>query len=407
MSDKNTLNMQWCGSALLVTLMGLYSACIQKQQQEAATIDDEFSLDASPALAAAGDDQVTLFGEISGVPTYDFESRTAVSLRQHSYPPEGSDFDPATSRDGRMMIFASTRHSLNPDIYYQEGDGLAVVQLTSDPASDVQPAFSPDGRRVAFASDRAGNWDIWIINLDGQQPVQVTTGMAHEVHPSWSPDGAQLVFSSMAERGGQWELWLASAEAGAVKKFIGYGLFPEWAPNDDTILFQRARRRGSRWFSLWTLKLINGEPRLPTEVASSAEHAMILPTWSPDQKQIAYCTVESVPSIIQGTRNPLQQADIWMVDADGRSRVRLTDGVSANYAPSWSKSGRIYFTSDRAGDGENESVWSVIPLRAPLASEQRPGNNVFGRSEVQRADEVMNKNPGERRTETAGFPGHE
>lgn len=356
-----------------------------------------------PTLAAAGDPQMTLFGEIPGVPTYQFESRAAVSLRQHSYPSEGSDFDPSISRDGTKMIFASTRHSLNPDIYYKDADGVAVVQLTADPASDVQPCFSPDGRRVAYASDRSGNWDIWVVNLDGHQAIQVTSNAAHEVHATWSPDGKQLVFCSMPERGGQWELWLASAEAGAVKRFIGYGLFPEWAPNSNTILYQRARRRGTRWFSLWTVALINNEPRMPTEIVSSPEHAMILPTWSPDEKQIAYCTVENVPQVMRDARNPLQRADIWMVDVDGRGKIRLSDGVGSNYAPTWSDLGRIYFTSDRASAGDNESIWSVIPLRAPMAERQRPRNDSYSRSDESRADELLQheKPP---RVEIAGFP---
>ncbi len=406
MFGRENLKTLLCGGTVLVVVLCLYTGCqaVVLMKEEPAAVVEEVPLPLPrPTLTASGDPQMTLFGEIPGVPTYEFESRAAVSLRQHTYPSEGSDFDPSMSRDGKRIIFASTRHSLNPDIYYKDVDGVAVVQLTADPASDVQPCFSPDGRRVAFASDRAGNWDIWTVNLDGHQAIQVTGSSAHEVHPTWSPDGKQLVFCSMPERGGQWELWLVSAEAGAVKKVIGYGLFPEWAPNSNTILYQRARRRGSRWFSLWTLRLVKGEPRMPTEILSSPEHAMILPTWSPDEKQIAYCAVENVPSVAQGPRNPLQRADIWMVDIDGRGKVRLTDSVGSNYAPTWSKWGRIYLTSNRTGDGDNESIWSVIPLRAPMTAQQRPRNDVFSRTDQKRADELIqgSDQPG---TETVGFP---
>ncbi len=408
--NKNIKTLIW-GSAVLVAGMCVLEGCSGSTTRIAA---NNASMELpplpppppKPVLVAAGDSQMTLFGEIPGVPTYAFESRAAISLRQHSYPAEGSDFDPSISRDGTSMIFASTRHSMNPDIYYKDVDAVAVVQLTSDPASDVQPCFSPDGRRVAFASDRTGNWDIWIVNLDGQQAVQVTSSAGHEVHPTWSPDGKQLVFSSMSERGGQWQLWVASAEAGAIKKFIGYGLFPEWAPHSNTILYQRARRRGTRWFSLWTLKLVNGEPRMPTEILSSPEHAMILPTWSPDETQIAYCAVEKMDDFGESERYRLQRADLWMVDLDGRGKVRLTDAIGSNYAPTWSKLGRIYFTSDRSGRADNENIWSVIPLRAPMAAQKRPPNEVFSRSEEERADELWGIE-NESRTETVGFPNDE
>lgn len=408
-AKENIKTLVYGGIALVATLC-MYTGCTERivvvESEPVGPVEYYPPVPPRPTLAAAGDPQMTLFGEIPGVPTYEFESRAAISLRQHSYPSEGSDFDPSLSRDGKRMIFASTRHSMNPDIYYKDVDGVAVVQLTTDPGSDVQPCFSPDGRRVAFASDRAGNWDIWLVNLDGQQAVQVTSGPAHEVHPTWSPDGTQLVFCSMPERGGQWELWLVSAEAGAIKKFIGYGLFPEWAPNSDTILYQRARRRGTRWFSLWTLKLVNGEPRMPTEILSSPEHAMILPTWSPDETQISYCAVENVPQVSGEEQNPMQRGDIWMVDIDGRGKVRLTDGIGANYAPTWSKLGRIYFTSGRRSEHDNESIWSVIPLRAPMAAQDRPRNDSFSRTDEARADEVIwNRN--DSRVETVGHPNND
>lgn len=390
----------------IVTACALLSGCNNPNEQM--TFADEppppMPMVPQPTLATAGDSSITLFGEIPNVPVYDFESRAAVSLRQHTYPSEGSDFDPSLNRAGKTLVFASTRHSHTPDIYIKDIDGVAVTQLTSDPASDVQPAFSPDGRRVAFATDRTGNWDIWVVNIDGHQAVQITTSAAHEVHPSWSPDGTQLVFSSLPERGGQWELWLASAEAGAIKKFIGYGLFPEWAPNSNRILYQRARQRGTRWFSLWTMELVNGEPRLPTEILSSPEHAMILPTWSPDENQIAFCSVENVPSMDVNGRNPFQRADIWMVDLDGRGRVRLTDGIGSNYAPTWSKLGRILFTSSRGGDETQETVWSVIPLRAPMGVQRREANNMFLRSEEARADELLGDESEQSRIETVGWP---
>jgi len=388
-----------------ILLNGIATTCLIlaacNNPQEIQTVEEPVE-PPRPTLAAAGDTTISLFGEVPGVPTYDFESRAAVSLRQHSFPAEGSDFDPMVSHNGKKIIFSSSRHSLTPDVYYKDVEGISVTQLTTDPASDVQPAWSPDGRRVAFASDRAGNWDIWLINLDGHQPIQVTHTNAHEVHPTWSPDGKWLAFCSMPERGGQWELWLASPEAGSNKKFIGYGLFPEWAPSTNRILYQKSRQRGTRWFSIWEMKIVNGEPRMPTELLSSPDYALILPTWSPDEKQISYCAVDSVPSVTQGTRNPLQRADIWMVDIDGRGPIRLTDGIGSNYAPTWSPKGRIYFCSDRATNHSQEAIWSVIPLRAPMAAKQREENNVYGRSDSERADELL-ENEGVTRIETVGF----
>ncbi|MCC6652129.1 MAG: PD40 domain-containing protein, partial [Candidatus Eisenbacteria bacterium] len=51
-------------------------------------------------------------------------------------------------------------------------------------------------------------------------------------------------------------------------------------------------------------------------------------------------------------------SDVWMMRADGRGRTRLTDGQSANFGPTFSPDGTIYFTSGRAG---SENVWSLVP----------------------------------------------
>ena len=157
-------------------------------------------------LAAADANQITLFGDLIGGGESRYFTRTAVSLRQHSFSDVGSDLDVDIDSTGRRMVVSSTRHNTQPDLYIKSIEGLAVTQLTADPSSDVQPVFSPDGSRVAFASNRSGNWDLWIIDVEGGAPLQVTSSQADEIHPSWSPDGTQLVFSSLPAGGGQWEL---------------------------------------------------------------------------------------------------------------------------------------------------------------------------------------------------------
>ena len=314
----------------------------------------------SSLLTAPLSNKVSMFGQFPGVGVSErtYFTRTALSLAQHSFTEVGADFDVDIDSTGRRMVFSSTRHNVHPDLYIKTVDGAAVTQLTSDPGSDIQPSVSPDGKHVAFASNRSGTWDIWVIGIDGGPPVQVTRDRSDDVSPSWSPDGRELVFCSLPVTGGQWELWVANAVAGPTKRFVGYGLFPEWAPVGNRILFQRARERGSRRFSIWTLTLIDGEPRYPTEVASSATEAMILPTWSADGTTIAYVATASAPPIGTSTALPgLDEVyDIWLMAADGRGRIRLTDGHTANFAPTFSPEGRVFFTSRRSG---YENIWSM------------------------------------------------
>ena len=91
------------------------------------------------------------------------------NLRQITFTSEGADFDPDIDPTGTLLVYASTQHRATADLYLKRITGSALQQLTDDPANDVMPAFSPDGKRVAFASDRAGNWDIYLMDVAGGQ----------------------------------------------------------------------------------------------------------------------------------------------------------------------------------------------------------------------------------------------
>lgn len=310
---------------------------------------------------------IRLFGESPTTADVPFSVAAATALRQQTTLEEGGDDGPNVDPAGERIVFSSTRHTMTPQLYLQAIDGVAVTQLTSGPASDVQPAFSPDGRRVAFASDRSGNWDIWIIDIEDKTVTQVTRSTDPELHPSWSPGGDQVVYCRLNRNAQHWEMWVSEVTQATGGRFIGFGLYPEWSPTGGSIVYQRARERGSRWFSIWRIDLApNGEPKLPTEIASSADSALIQPTWSPDGNQVAYCSIDPESVDAAGDRpdayRPMAPATVWMIDADGRSPIQLTNGPGDDFGPAWGADGRIYFSSTRSG---NETIWSLRPLTQP------------------------------------------
>jgi TolB protein len=290
------------------------------------------------------------------------------NVRRVTFTTEGADFDVTADRRGEYLFFASTRHRETADIYRQKVGGTAVTQLTTDPANDVMPAISPDGTQMAFASDRAGTWDIYLMDINGGQTVKLTNDEAHNIHPSFSRDGRQLVYCSYGSQSGTWELVLIDLSQPTKKRIIGHGLFPVFSPTEDTIAFQRARERGSRWFSVWTVDIVDGEAISPTEVAVSSNAAVITPEWSPDGRNLVFCTVID-PANDDPTRPT--KADIWVVNRDGTGRSKLTTGDFANLQPTWSPDGSVYFISDR-GERGIENIWSVRPDQAVvLAQTQR------------------------------------
>jgi TolB protein len=298
---------------------------------------------------------INVFGEFGTRPGGAVRQVGEAGFQQHTAVDEGEDSGISVDPSGRWMVYASTRHSEHPDLYVQRVDGTSVTQLTNDSADDAFPVFSPDGKRIAFCSTRTGTWQVYVMDADGRNAVQVSSGRTQCIHPTFSPDGKRVAFSSLGARSGQWELWTASLDGGE-QKMIGYGLFPSWSPRKDLdrIAYQRPRQRGSRWFSLWTIDLVDGEGRRPTEVAVSPVAAVVTPAWSPDGRRIAFATV--VEPAGDGAAKGRGQQDVWTVDADGSHRQRLTDGSGSNLMPFWAADGRVYFISDRDG---HECVWSV------------------------------------------------
>ncbi len=305
------------------------------------------------------------------------------SLSQITFTGEGSSFDPCISRDGSVMVFASTQHRPTADIYLKPVHGRTVTQLTADPAHDIMPAISPDGQRVAFASNRTGSWDIFVMSSSGGKAVQLTSDSARELHPSWSPDGNKLVFCRLGEVSGRWEMWVMDLAKGTAAEFIGYGLFPRWCPvpgtgedGRDKIAFQRSRERGDRAFSIWTVDYRPGDVTSPTEIASSTREALINPNWSADGRWITYASVPSGGAATDGSGRP-KSADLWIASVNGFGRVNLTSGNFVNLAPTWGPDNRLYFVSDRGG---NENIWSIGIDKALAAATGQMPEHAPGRS---------------------------
>lgn len=301
---------------------------------------------------------IDVFGHLPGGETNVSPMDATGQVRRVSSTEEGADFDVTTDPTGQWMLFSSTRHRQTADIYRQQVGGASVTQLTDDPANDMMPAISPDGKHIAFTSDRSGNWDIYLMDAQGGPAIQITSDPTHDIHPSFSPDGKQLVYCSYGQRSGQWQMVVVDVNNPATKRYIGHGLFPHWSPTDNTIVFQRARERGTRWFSVWTVELDErGDAGSPTEIAWSPSHACITPSWSPDGKHVVFCTV-SDPEADSHARPAA--SDVWVVDASGRGRTRLTQGRFSNLQPVWSASGSIYFVSNRGRQGV-ENIYALNP----------------------------------------------
>ena len=280
---------------------------------------------------------------------------TTGNIAQVSFTDVGSDFDADIDSTGSFLVYASTQHDHDSDIYRKNIDGRTTTQLTSDPGHDLMPEVSPDGSRIAFTSNRNGNWDVFVMPVLGGPAVQMTSGKENELHPTWSPDGKSMAYCRFNERSVQWEIWTVDFDQPSACSFVCEGMFPRWSGEQgvDRLLFQRARKRGEQLYGIWTIELRNGNGCNPTEILSAGDVAIMHPTWSPDGSRIAFTAVPD-PSNTAGDM-PVS-AEIWTIDLDGTSKTVLSAGGFRNMRPSWGANGRVFFTSNRAGI---DNIWSV------------------------------------------------
>ncbi|VAX41749.1 tolB protein precursor, periplasmic protein involved in the tonb-independent uptake of group A colicins [hydrothermal vent metagenome] len=369
------------------SLVGCQSnqAWLDAHNDEHAQAQPEAQAEAADAQPASRASDLQLFGEdehwsspttlpADPIPLVGNPNSTDVS--RVTFADQGADFDPTISTDGSFMVFASTQHHRNANIYLKNTGSTVLTQLTSDPARDVMPAISPDGQWVAFASDRLLDWNIYVIPREGGRPVQMTMGTAAELHPSWSPDGSLLAYSKLGQTSGRWEIWITEVSNTATPHFIGYGLFPEWCPKPgtgptggDLILYQRSAERGDRAFGIWTIEYKDGNISNPSQLIGSATTAYINPTWSPDGSQVVFAAVNNPHEVRAVDALNHEDCDLWMLATDGTTLVNLTGGAASDLMPTWGNDGRIYFVSTRTGQ---DNIWSMDANEAMLAAGINP-----------------------------------
>lgn len=371
------------GGALLVALAAAGGLALAGCQQHRATVAQRpapepqpVTPSVAPQLSLFGDEGWSDFADLPADPIPSDSLRDSADVARVTFAEEGADFDPAISADGAFMVFASTQHHHNPDLYLKASGSTILTQLTSDPARDVMPAISPDGEWIAYASDRTLDWNIYVMPRSGGRPAQITWESAAELHPSWSPDGTKLAYSKLGQTSGRWEIWISEVANTSTPQFVGYGLFPEWCPRagtgpagGDLLLYQRSAERGDRAFGIWLTELKDGKVSSPSQLIASPSVAYINPTWSPDGRYVVFASVGDPHSVRSATAHAAHDSDLWMMAADGSTIVSLTNGPSSDLLPTWGNDGRIYFVSTRTG---RDNVWSMDASQAMLAAGLSP-----------------------------------
>jgi Tol biopolymer transport system component/DNA-binding winged helix-turn-helix (wHTH) protein len=167
---------------------------------------------------------------------------------------------PALSRDGKLMAYASSVGDEPLHIWVQQTAGGEAIPVTTGPARDAVPDFSPDGTRIAFYSERKGGGIYTTSTLPGEPRLLV--GAPRATYPRFSPTGDSILYwqNKMAfmvsVNGGQ------PASLPLNQDFIVYSP-PIWSPDGKEVVFYGSpRREPNKPANWWIAPLAPGNARL-------------------------------------------------------------------------------------------------------------------------------------------------
>lgn len=245
-----------------------------------------------------------------------------------------------------QIAFYSDRAG-NPDIYLMNLETGMTLRLTDHPAYDDSPAISPDGNRIVFLSARNDPnpsppdllYDIYVINADGTGLQQLSNTSAAEDHPAWSPDGQSILFDADYDGDGYYEIYSMPVDGGTPRRLTNNRAndqFADWSPDGSRITFA-SDRNGN-----WDILTMNVDGTGEVQLTSSPDFELF-PAWSPDGSRIAFT------GLVPNSRN----TDIFVMNADGSVLSQLTDSPGFDENPAWSPDGsRIAFQTRRDGNFE-------------------------------------------------------
>lgn len=194
------------------------------------------------------------------------------------------------------LVHAKIVFSARGDIYMMNDDGSNLRRLTNAAFDDNGPRWSPDGKQVVFERDFDASFiehnQFFIIDADGRNERLFMHNHPSDDRPAWSPDGRHIAFSS--ERAGEWDIYVLNMDSGKIKQLTRNteGRMSDrmaWSPDGRKIAYEHRAEAGD---SIYTMTAAGAQKRLFSPFRGEAPFLTGPPRWSPSGHYIVYPEME-------------------------------------------------------------------------------------------------------------------
>lgn len=270
-----------------------------------------------------------------------------------------------TSFGGRI-VFTCTRGDIN-QICAVNADGTGYTQITDSFRNNYYPIFTPDMTGVVFAQNEGDYFDLYLQIFSDSKLTRLTTYIGNAFSPKYSPDGTQILFLNRI-KDDPVSIWIMGP-LGEDPRLLYAGehtiVGADWSPDGKTIAYAMSTGQ----FNSYEIYLLDAaDPSQPPQrITQAVEGVTGSLDWALDGKSLLLCLGaagdKNVYRLELATGNAIQltfggnnasasyspdgqyivfnslrnseQADLFIIRADGHSTRLLVDNPEPDWQPVW------------------------------------------------------------------------
>jgi len=216
---------------------------------------------------------------------------------------------------GKIVFSSMVQDRLNISRIDPDGSNQVPLAALGD---NYSPASTADGRFIVFSSNRGGSFNIWRVNADdGSEPTQLTFTDGN-FYPSVSPDSQWVAYDHLIDS--VMSVWKVPMNGGDAIKVSEKCRMAVFSPDSQLIACRYDRDSGTREVAIFSAQ--GGGPlrhfTVPIQDWQSIQ-------WLPNNRELSY------------VKNDHGYSNIWSYDLENNTTKQLTNFNSDQiYAYAWS-----------------------------------------------------------------------